>query len=85
MSLSPDHADVPRGTECIPGLTGLSPREQEVVVLVCEGFSSKEIARQIGITPKAVEAARDRIALKTGMRHTALVVRWAIRKGLVTA
>jgi DNA-binding NarL/FixJ family response regulator len=54
----------------------LSPREQEVFALVARGLQSKEIAHQLGISPRTVEAHRQRILRKYGAPNTiALVLR----------
>jgi len=46
----------------------LSDRERDVARLLVTGMTSKEIARQIGISPRTVEAHRSRIMHKFGLR-----------------
>lgn len=62
----------------------LSPREREVVRLVAEGHSSKEIAEQLQISVKTAEFHRGRIMEKLQIHNTAGLVRYAIREGLIT-
>src|SRR5206468_3223621 len=61
----------------------LSPRQTEVLLMICDGFVSKEIAQMLGISPKTVEFHKANLFEKTGMRSTALLVRYAIRNGLI--
>jgi DNA-binding NarL/FixJ family response regulator len=61
----------------------LTPREQEIVKLVAEGYSSKEIADALVIAEKTVERHRANILEKLNMRGRVEVTRYAIRQGLV--
>ena len=61
----------------------LSARERQVLQLVAEGKSTKEIAGLLGISFKTVESHRARIMEKLGLHETASLVRYAIRKGLI--
>jgi DNA-binding NarL/FixJ family response regulator len=61
----------------------LSPREHEVLQLVAEGKTSKEIARLLGVSVKTAENHRTRIMARLGIHETAGLVRYAIRRGLV--
>jgi len=61
----------------------LSPREREVMHLVVEGLSTKEIARKLEITVKTAENHRCRILEKLDVRNSAELVRYAMRKRLV--
>lgn len=62
----------------------LSPREREVVCLVADGQSTKQIAKQLKISTKTAEFHRGRIMGKLKIHNTAGLVRYAIREGLVT-
>lgn len=62
----------------------LTLREREVLQLVAEGRSSKEIASMLGISAKTAESHRSRIMAKLGLHETAGLVRYAIRHRLVT-
>ncbi len=61
----------------------LTPRQREVLRLVAEGFSTKQIARQLGISPKTVEAHRSQLMNALDIHDIAGLVRYAIRIGLV--
>jgi two-component system response regulator NreC len=61
----------------------LSPREREVLHLVVDGLSTKEIARRLEITVKTAENHRCRILEKLDVRNSAELVRYAMRKRLV--
>ena len=63
----------------------LTPREEEVVKLIAEGHSSKDIADQLTISIKTVERHRANILEKLGMRDRTELTRYAIRVGLVEA
>jgi len=62
----------------------LSDREREVLQLVAEGRSSKEIADLLSISPATVETHRTHVLQKLGLRNTAEVVGFAARRGIVT-
>ncbi|HEX6723902.1 MAG TPA: response regulator transcription factor, partial [Gaiella sp.] len=61
----------------------LTPRELEVVKLIAEAYSSKEIARELVISIKTVERHRENILEKLGMRDRVELTRYAIRRGLI--
>ncbi len=61
----------------------LSPREREVLQLVAEGKTTKEVAVVLGISVKTAESHRTRIMEKLDIHETASLVRYAIRRGLV--
>jgi DNA-binding NarL/FixJ family response regulator len=61
----------------------LTTREREIFHLVVEGATSKEVARKLGISVKTAENHRASILDKLGVRNTAELVRYAVRKGLL--
>ena len=61
----------------------LTPREGEVVKLIAEGMSSREIAETLVISEKTVERHRSNVLEKLGMRDRVELTRYAIRRGLV--
>jgi DNA-binding NarL/FixJ family response regulator len=66
-------------------LTGLTPREREIVQLIAEGSSNKMIARTLDISVKTVETHRSASMRKLSIRSTAQLVRYAVRNKLVQA
>jgi DNA-binding CsgD family transcriptional regulator len=60
----------------------LSAREIQVLKLVVEGRTSKEIARALGLFPSSIDTYRSRIMAKLGVRDVPALVRLAIRSGL---
>jgi DNA-binding NarL/FixJ family response regulator len=69
------------GTE--PSSDGLTPREREVLQLVAEGKTTKEVAAVLGISVKTAESHRSRIMEKLDIHETASLVRYAIRLGVI--
>jgi RNA polymerase sigma factor (sigma-70 family) len=61
----------------------LSEREREVLQLVAEGRSSKEIADVLSISPATVETHRTHLLQKLRLRNTVEVVRYAARRGII--
>ncbi len=66
-----------------PGLQDLSQREQEVLALTAEGYSSREIGKKLFISPKTVDTYRSRIMDKLELNHRSELVRFALRVGLL--
>jgi DNA-binding NarL/FixJ family response regulator len=61
----------------------LSSRERQVLQLVAEGKTTKEIAQLLGISVKTAESHRTRIMEKLDIHETASLVRYAIRRGVI--
>ena len=61
----------------------LSPRETEIVKLIAEARTTREIAAELVLSEKTVERHRTNILAKLGMRDRVELVRYAIRRGLV--
>jgi DNA-binding CsgD family transcriptional regulator len=64
-------------------LDRLSRRERQVLKLVAEGHTSKEIARIVGVKPSSVYTYRSRIMSKLETRNAIALVRLAIRHRLI--
>ena len=62
----------------------LTNREREVLILVTDGFSNKEIACQLGIGVRTVETHRERIMRKLDIHTVAGLTKFAIVQGLVS-
>ena len=71
-----------KNTKAAP-LDSLSPREREVLKLVVEGRTSKQIARALGVLPSTVDTYRSRLMTKLGVNDIPALVRLAIRAGLI--
>jgi DNA-binding NarL/FixJ family response regulator len=67
-----------------PSSDPLSRRESEVIKLIAEGHTSKEIAALLVISEKTVERHRANVLMKLGLRNKVDLTRYAIRRGLVT-
>ena len=65
----------------LPGRVPLSRRERDVLVLVVEGASNKEIARRLNVSPRTVEDHRASILRKTGVRSATELVRLVLSEG----
>jgi len=61
----------------------LTIREQEIVKLVAESYTSDEIGRLLHISRRTVERHRENVLAKLGMRDRVQLTRYAIRHGLV--
>jgi DNA-binding NarL/FixJ family response regulator len=66
-------------------IDSLTKREVEVLRLIAEGKSTKEVAGEMGIAFKTAVCHRSRILQKLGVHETASLVRLAIRAGLIDA
>ena len=79
-AISPDVSD--GDSSAARGL--LSNRELQVLKLVAEGFSSREVAEQIFVSTKTVETYRSRFAEKLGLKSRAQIVQYALNLGLLS-
>ena len=62
----------------------LTSREEEILKLVAEGLSNKEVATTLGVSVKTVEFHKTRIYERLSLSGIADLVRYAIRMGLIT-
>ncbi len=63
----------------------LTPREREVLQLIAEGHSTKQVARRLYISPKTVEAHRLKVMNKLDIDNVAQLTKYAIQEGLTSA
>ena len=61
----------------------LTPREQEVLTLIAQGFSNNEIADQLVISAKTVDRHRENLMRKLNLHNRVDLVKYALRKGLI--
>jgi DNA-binding NarL/FixJ family response regulator len=63
----------------------LTARQREVLRLIAEGFTTKEIAQQLNLSAKTVDAHRTQLMRELNIHEIAGLVRYAIRIGLISA
>jgi two-component system response regulator NreC len=66
------------------GYTSLSDREREVLLLLAQGLSNREIADRLAITQSTLQTHRSHILEKLGLRTTADLIKYAVQHGLVS-
>ena len=59
----------------------VTPREKEVILLIVEGLTTKEIAEQLFLSKHTVESHRQNILLKLELKNSAELVKYALKKG----
>ena len=62
----------------------LTDREREILKLVVEGYKTQQIAEMLTITPKTVEGHRTSLMNKLGIHNTIELVKYALRRGIIT-
>jgi DNA-binding NarL/FixJ family response regulator len=72
-----------RNTNFTTTLDLLSPRQREILQLLAEGSSNKDIARLLNLSVKTVETHRKELMDRLGLHDVASLVRYAIRMGIV--
>ena len=76
---------VPTGNNPRLSIGRLTRREIEVLHLLADGLSSREVAGRLKIGFKTATSHRNNILTKLGVHDTVLAVRWGIRKGIIEA
>jgi DNA-binding NarL/FixJ family response regulator len=66
-------------------LSLLTPRQREILQLVAEGNSTKQVAGRLGLSTKTIEAHRGAIMHRLGIRDLTGLVRFAIKEGLLSS
>ena len=64
-------------------LAGLTAREREVLRGIARGLTNKDIATELGISPRTVETHRESLMRKLGIRHVAGLTKLALETGLI--
>lgn len=62
----------------------LTPREKEIIVLVCDGLSNKEIADKLSISVRTVDCHKNNILQKLGLKSSVDLVKYALKNELVS-
>jgi DNA-binding NarL/FixJ family response regulator len=62
----------------------LTSREREILKLVAEGYTTMQIAGMLVVSPKTVEGHRTNLMAKLGIRNRVELVKYAVRKGIIT-
>ena len=70
-------------TPALPQNSDLTPKEVEVLRLICLEQTTPQIAEQLFLSPRTIEGHRKRMLEKTGAKNTAGLVMYAVRYGLV--
>jgi DNA-binding NarL/FixJ family response regulator len=65
----------PSGPDAHGGIPGISPREEEVLALLADGLTDREIATRLGISPRTVETHVGSLLYKLGVRNRAQAAR----------
>ena len=68
----------------LPVDTKLSDKEITILKLMCEEKSTKDIADLVFLSPRTVEAIRDKLKVKTGAKSMAGLVMYAVKAGIIT-
>lgn len=79
-----DHFAARAGASALDSFALLTDRERQVLVLACEGDSSKEIAAKLNISPRTAEKHRANLYRKLEFRNQTDLVRYGIRRGLIS-
>ena len=82
-SVVQDYLDRMRGGEGTGRYDGLTDREREILVLIAEGHTNSQIADRLFISVKTVQTHRAHIMEKLDLHDRSLLVRYAVRKGLI--
>lgn len=66
-----------------PAEVKLSEKEKQILKLMCDEKSTKEIADLVDLSPRTVEAIRDKLKTKTGVKSMAGLVMYAVKSGII--
>jgi len=61
----------------------LTDREQEVLELICKGYSNTEIAKKLGVSSRTIDGFRAKLFEKTGAKNAPNLVMFALKNGLI--
>ncbi len=83
-ALLEDHVNLMRKHELTDSVGLLTEREREVLCLLAEGKSNKEVAAILNVSPYTVDSHRTNLMQKLGLHNVAEIVLYAVRKALIT-
>ena len=66
-----------------PAEVKLSEKEKHILKLMCDEKSTKEIADLVALSPRTVEAIRDKLKSKTGVKSLAGLIMYAVKSGII--
>ena len=66
-----------------PAEVKLSEKEKHILKLMCDEKSTKEIADLVALSPRTVEAIRDKLKSKTGVKSVAGLIMYAVKSGII--
>jgi DNA-binding NarL/FixJ family response regulator len=72
-----------RSESSLPQEANLTEKETTILKMMCEEKTTKEIADLVDISPRTVEAIRDKLKTKTGARSMAGLVMYAVKNGII--
>jgi DNA-binding CsgD family transcriptional regulator len=67
----------------LPTDAKLTDKEISILRMICEEKSTKEIADLVDLSPRTVEAIRDKLKVKTGSKSLAGLVMYAVKSGII--
>ena len=67
----------------LPQEANLTEKETTILKMMCEEKTTKEIADLVDISPRTVEAIRDKLKTKTGAKSMAGLVMYAVKNGII--
>jgi DNA-binding NarL/FixJ family response regulator len=83
VSPAADHPGAPDTSGVGQERPWLTPRESQILALVAEGYTTRQIADMLVISPRTVDRHRDNLLAKLNLRNRIDLTRYAIRTGLV--
>jgi DNA-binding NarL/FixJ family response regulator len=64
-------------------LLNLAEREVELLTLICQGLSNKELSEKLYVSIKTIESNKSRLMKKTNTRNTVSLIIWAIKNKII--
>ena len=74
---------VPRKPAATKSTGGLTPRQREILKLVSQGHTNRDIAGRLSISPRTVETHRANLMRKLGLKTQTDLIRYALKRGIL--